>query len=151
MTAREIRRVQLEPDLVLPTQFLQASIATPEKRLLLAVLEEAVGTYQRHVTDTDRDGRAVFADVQAWFASEDGAWLYSFVAICDVIGLDPTYVRTGLGQWTDVHHEPSPATEARPYRFPFRRMNGTRHRTNVCVPGTARTSRRLVQARSQVT
>jgi hypothetical protein len=75
---REISDVQMEPDLILPAQFLRASTASPEKRLLLAVLEEAVGTYQRHVVESESRSPEVFADVEAWFASEDTDWLCSF-------------------------------------------------------------------------
>ena len=57
----------IEPDIILPSQFLQRVLATPEKRLLLAVLEEAVGTYQRYAIMTDGRSRAVFAEVEAWF------------------------------------------------------------------------------------
>jgi hypothetical protein len=129
----------MESDLILPAQFLQRSIATPEKRLLLAVLEEAVGTYQRYalVLRLDRRNRAVLADVEAWFASADSHGLYSFVAICDALGLEATYVRSGLGRWADSHRAPTLETE-RLYRFPFRRVNAARHRINDRAPGMAR-------------
>ena len=131
-------RVEVEPDFILPTQFLRGSVATPEKRLLLAVLEEAVGTYQRHVTPTDERSLALLADVEAWFASEDSGWLYSFVAICDVLGLDATYVRSGLGLWTHTRRSRSSEATESPYRSPFRRVSGMRHRTNGRAPGSAR-------------
>jgi hypothetical protein len=139
--------MQMEPDLILPAQFLRATVSTPEKRLLLAVLEEAVGTYQRYVVEADRHSVAVFADVEAWFASDDSVWLYSFVAICDVVGLDPTYVRAGLGLWTDMQRTQPAETAPLSYRFPFRRMNGTRHRTNARATGMARDPRGLIQTR----
>jgi len=128
----------IEPDIILPSQFLQRVVATPEKRLLLAVLEEAVGTYQRHAIATDRRSRAVFAEVEAWFASEDVTWLYAFVPICEVLGLDATYVRSGLGPWAARHrtrwHETAPPC----YRFPFRRVVGTRQRTSGRAQGMGR-------------
>ena len=126
--------MMLEPDIILPSQLLSRAIATPEKRLLLAVLEEAVGTFQRHVVSDGHD-RAVFSAVEAWFASEDTAWLYSFIGICDALGIDATYVRSGLERWLSA--QPAPSREAaRPiYRFPFRRVNGTRHRTTGRAPG----------------
>ena len=109
---------------------------TPEKRLLLAVLEEAVGTYQRYASAPRLDGRdrAVLADVEAWFASADSHELYSFVAICDALGLEATYVRSGLGLWVDSDRAP----RHEGYRFPFRRVNGVRHRANGRAPGMAR-------------
>ena len=126
----------IESDLILPVQFLHPSIATPEKRLLLAVLEEAVATYQRYASAPRLDARhrAVLADVVAWFASADSHGLYSFVGICDVLGLEATYVRSGLGLWVDSHRTP----KHEGYRFPFRRVNGVRHRATGRAPGVAR-------------
>lgn len=138
MTTETKGHVLLEPESILPSQFSPATAETPEKRLLLAVLEEAVGTYQRNVTATDRHGRALFTDVAAWFASEDSIWLCSFVAICDAIGLNATYVRSGLGLWMDAHRTRSREAAESPYRFPFRRVNGARHRATGRAPGTAK-------------
>ena len=94
--------MMMEPNVILPSQLLPRTVATPEKRLLLAVLAEAVGTYRRYVRAADRRSRAIFADVEAWFASEDTIWLCSFVAICDAIGLNATYLRSGLGLRVDT-------------------------------------------------
>ena len=130
----------MESDLILPVQYLQRSMATPEKRLLLAVLEEAVATYQRYAfaLRLDRRNRAVLADVKAWFASTESHELYSFVAICDVLGFDATYVRSGLAPWADTHRAQSLVTPHPLYRFPFRRVNGMRQRTNGRAQGTSR-------------
>ena len=128
----------IEPDIILPSQFLPRTVGTPEKRLLLAVLEEAVGTYQRYLMATDHRGRAILADVEAWFASEDTMWLYSFVAICDVLGFDANYVRSGLAPWADTRRAQSLVTPHPLYRFPFRRVNGMRQRTNGRAQGTSR-------------
>ena len=53
----------LEPETILPSQFfdrfqIDASLQ-PEKRLMLAVLEDAVGTFQKYVTATGRRGQPV--------------------------------------------------------------------------------------------
>ena len=128
----------LEPDIILPSQYLFRTIVTPEKRLLLAVLEEAVATFQRYVIATDRQSRSIFTDVEAWFASEETAWLCSFNGICDALGIEATYVRSGLGRWLGTHRMPSFETAQTPYRFPFRRVNGSRHRTNGRPQGIPR-------------
>jgi hypothetical protein len=75
---------------------------TPERRLLLAVLEDAVGTYQRYALASDRKGQTLFREVRAWFDSPDDMHLYSFLAICEVVGLDAASVRRGLEQWADA-------------------------------------------------
>lgn len=128
----------IEPEIILPGQLFLRNIATPEKRLLLAVLEEAVGTFQREVVATDRQGRSVFDAVEAWFASEDTAWLFSFRGICDVLGLDATYVRSGLARWLEGQRAQPLETARSPYRFPFRRMSGVRTRPSGRAAGMTR-------------
>jgi hypothetical protein len=117
--------VRLEPDFVLPDQFLPRGLSTPERRLLLAVLEEAVGTYQRCVAAGDLHLRAILADVDEWFASDASDLLFSFVGICDALGIEPAYVRAGLSRWAARHRTAAHHAKAR-YRFPFSRVNGTR-------------------------
>ena len=53
MTMETMGHMLLEPVSILPSQLPSSTVETPEKRLLLAVLEEAVGTYQRNVMATD--------------------------------------------------------------------------------------------------
>jgi len=67
-----------------------------ERRLLLAVLEDAIRTYQRYACAADRRNAVQLSHVEAWFASEDSDWTFSFVAICDVLGLDASYLRRGI-------------------------------------------------------
>ena len=128
----------IEPDVILPSRFLPRTRATPERRLLLAVLEEAIGTYQRHTTATAGHAPAILAEVEAWFACEDDTWLYSFVAICDALGIEATYVRSGLGLLRDTRRTRPPWTTHPGLRFPFRRVNGMRHRTTGRAQGMSR-------------
>jgi hypothetical protein len=92
----------------------------PHEGLLVAVLEQAVGIFQRYALAPDGADRLLFADIDAWFASDDTDYPFAFVAICDVLGLDVAYVRSGLRQWRESRQE---ALGAKPYlpRFPFRR------------------------------
>jgi hypothetical protein len=99
-----------------------------EHRLLLAVLEEAIWTYQRYAFANDRRGMALLSQVEEWFASEDSEWMFSFVAICDALGLETTYLRAGLSRLRDRDRMAS-QIGAPLQRCWFRRVNGTRHRT----------------------
>ena len=76
------------------------------RRLLLAVLQEAIGTFQRHATARDRRGQDAFSQADAWFASEETEWVFSFVSVCDALGIDAAYVRAGLRRWLDGHYAP---------------------------------------------
>ena len=99
-----------------------------ERRLLLAVLEEAIRTYQRYALANDHRSVTLFSHVEEWFASEDSEWMFSFVAICDALGLETTYLRAGLLQLRDRDRVASQAGAPLPPCC-FRRVSGTRHRT----------------------
>jgi hypothetical protein len=119
-----------EPEAILPAQLfangrMDAS-AMPEKRLLLAVLEEAVVTYQRYVTSTRRRGQRLFREAEEWVVSDDASWPCSFRNVCDVLGFDVDYLRQGLLRWRD--RQRSSLTPPTPYRHPFRRLSGSRTR-----------------------
>ena len=73
----------------------------PEKRLMLAVLEEAVGDYQRHLVAAGRLADRQFRNAESWFLSEDTRWPYSFVNVCHALGLDVGWLRAGLARWRE--------------------------------------------------
>jgi hypothetical protein len=89
-----------EAMIVLPVQFtdrqFRGSQLQAEKRLQVAVLADAVATHARGVSDMTLRGRKRFAEVDEWFASDIAPGPFSFVAICDSLGLEPGYVRRGL-------------------------------------------------------
>jgi hypothetical protein len=99
----------------------------PEKRLLLAVLEGAVSDFQTYATSISGRGRRLFADAQAWFGSTATEDLLAFESICEALGLDASFIRTGLARWC-VLRQSEPPTARTLIRFPFRRVNGARHR-----------------------
>jgi len=139
---REAFRVELEPELVLPAQFFagvrnDASLR-PEKRLMLAVLEEAVADFQKSVVATTREGQRLFEETELWFADEDRTWPFAFGAICDALGLEPSWVRRGLAHWRDVQRARHARGEA-VVRMNIRRVAGYRSKaTGRAVVGRTR-------------
>jgi hypothetical protein len=130
--------VDLEPETILPVQFsaggtLDASLQ-PEKRLMLAVLEEGVGTFQKYALSNDRAGQRLFQEAEEWFESDEVEWPYAFVNICHTLGIDVDYLRGGLRRWRQQQHEAN-AAGGKVIRFPFRRVNGTRHSVTGRAPG----------------
>lgn len=122
--------VELEPETVLPSQFygrmpVDASLQ-PEKRLMLAVLEDAVGTYQKYAFSKERNGERLFSEAEDWIESSEKEWPYSFANICDALGLEHEFMRSGLRKWRD-RHVAAQIDSSKVVRFPFRRVNGTRH------------------------
>ena len=119
----------LSPDIILPVQFADHDTNQGEKRLMLAVLEEAVATFQRNTHAKTRRGQRLFREAEEWIQSEDVSWTFAFENVCHTLGLDPEYLRGGLVRLK----ERRPAGGARVYRF--RRVSG--RRTSV-VPTRAR-------------
>ena len=126
----------IEPDTIRPSQFFQRGIATPETRLLLAVLEEALNTRQRHLASTDPRSRTALAEVEAWFRSDDAGQLCDFVAICNALEIEPTWMRARLGLSDGSRR--APATTRTSRRFSHRRVGGMRHRVTGRAAGTSR-------------
>jgi len=92
----------IEPELVLPEQFFSSLAKQPaiesERRLMLAVLEDAISCYQRFELARDARGRSEFEEARRWIESDEREWPYSYENICEVLGLNPTYIREGLRQ-----------------------------------------------------
>ena len=72
---------------------------------MLAVIEEAVSDYQRHVIASGTAGKRLFREAHAWIMLDDAAWPFSFVNLCHALGLDPGALRTGLRRWGDRQRE----------------------------------------------
>jgi hypothetical protein len=70
-----------------------------EQRLLFAVLQDAVACWFRYRDATTPRGRRLFGETVAWFESPDTNWLYAFERICELLALDPDYIRRGLRGW----------------------------------------------------
>lgn len=93
----------LPDEVMTPEQFFipahQTASAWPgERRLLLAVLEDAVASFLRYRTSRATRGRRLFREDEAWFMSSDQSWVFSFESICAQLHLDPDYIRRGLRQ-----------------------------------------------------
>ena len=77
------------------------SIVRGEQRLMLAVLENAILAFQKHVFSPGRRGRKLYRETENWLLSRDRCSPFCFESICDALDLDPSYVRTGLLTWRD--------------------------------------------------
>jgi hypothetical protein len=89
------------PDFVLAEQFFDGRRAglDGERSLMLAVLRDAVECYQKYALARDPRGRFEFDEARRWIDSEERDWPYSFENICDVLDIDPIYLREGLARY----------------------------------------------------
>ena len=66
-----------------------------------AVLREAIREYQKFARYQSRRGVKLFHDVDQWFSVDDRDSWFSFINICEILDLEPTYIRTGLQMWRE--------------------------------------------------
>jgi hypothetical protein len=92
-----------EPDALLPAQFYSAfrggSGVRGERRLMLAVLEDALDCFQKYASARDGHARQLFDEAYAWIVSGDLGWFYSYENICETLEINPEYLRRGLERW----------------------------------------------------
>jgi len=83
------------PDAILPEQFFgrpEVRADTPEKRLMLAVLLDAIIHLQRRDTEGS-------AEAARWIQAENDDGPFAFQSICTALGIEPSYLARGLLQW----------------------------------------------------
>jgi hypothetical protein len=58
----------------------------------------------------------LFTATAEWIFEDDHKWPFSFLNICDAVGINPEYLRNGLQQWNEMRsgrvsglkHPPTP-------------------------------------------
>jgi hypothetical protein len=89
---------------VLPVQFYGArrgaATIEPLRRLMVAMLVDAVRCFQTKFGARQPATRQEFAEVRSWiFSDEEGT--FSFKAVCDALEIDPKVIRRGLVRWME--------------------------------------------------
>jgi hypothetical protein len=90
----------LEPDIFLPSQFYGSGGLSRklegEKRLMIAVLKDAVECMEKYRDSRSSAGRCNYENAIEWVMDNSTDWLFSFTNICDLLGFDPQYLRDVL-------------------------------------------------------
>ena len=76
---------------------------------MYAVLEDAFVCFDKQF-EAERRFMQRAREAERWFFNDDSRWLFSFVSVCDVLGLEPEYIRTKLKHWTPSHLNTAQAT-----------------------------------------
>jgi hypothetical protein len=114
----------LQADASLPAQYwdtvARKDQLEPEKKLLLAVLENAIRTYRQYVFTPSR----LLHEVESWLFAEERDHPFSFETICDALGLNAECVRRGIlrSQSKRTKRQASPA-DVKKRRQPPARLN----------------------------
>jgi len=98
-----------EPDTLLPIQYFEAMrkkhLLEGEKRLILSVLEDAIECFMKCIDASTSKGQRLFRDADEWIAHEDKRWVFSFDNVCDMLDINPEYMRMGLRKWKEKRLE----------------------------------------------
>jgi hypothetical protein len=68
------------------------------KRLMLAVLSDAVRCFQAYADARNPAERLRFAEAQAWILDHKAEGPFAFVTICESLGIEPNCMRNGIRQ-----------------------------------------------------
>ncbi len=94
-----------EPDTLLPIQYFEAMrrkhLLEGEKRLILSVLEDAVECFMKCIDSSTNKGQRLFRDAEEWINLEDKHWVFSFDNVCEMLDINPAYLRAGLRRWKE--------------------------------------------------
>jgi hypothetical protein len=92
-----------EPDRLAHAQFFsnfrRKTLIEPERKLTLAILEDAINCFQGNVSVESGKRKKLFEDAQEWFLAEGTDWVFSFQNVCELLAIDPDYLRAGLMRW----------------------------------------------------
>ncbi|HZO83513.1 MAG TPA: hypothetical protein VFB33_17610 [Candidatus Binataceae bacterium] len=94
----------LAPDALTPEQYYAGVRANdlpirPIKRLMLAVLEDAMRCYQTCGNSRSRARQRMFAEAEAWLLDGSADGPFAFETICQTLGIEPGCLRKGLREW----------------------------------------------------
>ena len=85
----------LEP--VLPQWFSgEGTSLQPAKRLMLAILTDAIELLMQDPARQHARRALCQRKAAHWIYSNDRAWFFSFVNVCETLGYDPKRIRTGI-------------------------------------------------------
>ena len=108
-----------QPDSLLSTQYFETlrrkTLLEPEKRLMLAILEDGINCFQENLRAQDVRRSRLFQDAEAWIVELDGDWVFSFENVCEALDINPAYVRQGLLRWREnkLSKHPEPRSSQR--------------------------------------
>jgi hypothetical protein len=99
------------PSILTPDQFYDErrddSALRPIKRLMLAILEDALRCMHKHAGSKNGARRRMYREAEQWLCGSGGNAIFSFTVVCETLGIEPDYLRSGLRRWreTELHSE----------------------------------------------
>jgi hypothetical protein len=74
---------------------------TPERRLMAAVLRDAIDCYITDCFTVNRHKKRSYREAEEWFFSGDDHGVFSLYNVCGILNLDPGYIRRMLVRYKE--------------------------------------------------
>jgi hypothetical protein len=91
------------PDVITPDQYYEMrrddSAIAPVKRLMNAVLEDALRCFQNNADAKVGARKRLFIEAEQWLCDNSGDGPFSFETVCETLGIEPQFLRAGLKEW----------------------------------------------------
>jgi hypothetical protein len=71
-----------------------------ERKLLFAVLEDAIRTYLRHRDSAVARNSEEFVEAAEWLSCDEEGGPFSYVSVCEALGIDADCLRAGISNHT---------------------------------------------------
>jgi hypothetical protein len=71
----------------------------PEKKLMLAILDDALKCLVTQVHAKARRGQKLFRLAEEWLLSDTEDWIFSFRNVCEALGISSSYLRKCVLTW----------------------------------------------------
>ena len=108
-------RSDLRPQLIRSAHFrgkrLGENKTEPLRRLMVAVLCEAVNRFHRNLFHTSLYSRCEFVEAEFWLFKDQSKALFSFTNVCDFLSLDQQHIRRRLCDWRRSQVRAASSTE----------------------------------------
>jgi hypothetical protein len=96
-----------QPDTLLSAQYFdnlrRKTLLEPEKRLMFALLEDAIRCFQNNLSAQSIGKKKLFDEAEQWIVEKGTDWIFSFDYVCETLGFSPEYARQGLLRWKEKH------------------------------------------------
>ena len=103
LTLSEVTASLFPPDTLLSTQYFdhrrRNAFLEPEKKLMLAILEDAIQCFQANYSARCGKRKRLFDDARKWIFESCDEWVFGFENICSALEFCPDYIREGLLRW----------------------------------------------------
>lgn len=119
-----------QPDSVLTHDYLETIRRTshlePEKELMLAVLEDGMGSFQQNLFANRPRDKTKFQEAEEWILEESRHWLFSFEIICEALDINADYLRSKLIGWkqSKLDHLPENSSDTSGLGYAKREIRG---------------------------